>query len=100
MTCGRNQFCFTHIDTENDFVSRGCISMPAYNAIYIYCKTEKCNNIAYQQLILNDYEEQKVMKKMTFRVDEDLKNTGGSVESRKYCLNYFSYILLYIYLYM
>lgn len=47
MQCGQNELCFTNIDHQIDFVSRGCIIKPAYNALYYFCNESKCNNQIY-----------------------------------------------------
>ncbi|XP_026733985.1 uncharacterized protein LOC113498242 isoform X2 [Trichoplusia ni] len=44
MVCGRNQLCYTNIDDETDFVSRGCIDKPLYNSIYYFCNSSACND--------------------------------------------------------
>lgn len=44
MVCGRNQLCYTNIDDETDFVSRGCTDKPLYNSIYYFCNSSACND--------------------------------------------------------
>ncbi|CAH1636416.1 unnamed protein product [Spodoptera littoralis] len=56
MVCGRHQLCYTNVDDETDFVSRGCIAQPLYNSVYFFC-----NNTEYkQELSENDVLNSKV----------------------------------------
>ncbi|KAJ8723254.1 hypothetical protein PYW08_003166 [Mythimna loreyi] len=43
MVCAHNQLCYTNVDDEIDFVSRGCIDKPLFNSMFIFCNTAKCN---------------------------------------------------------
>lgn len=47
MQCGHNELCFTNIDQQIDFVSRGCIAKPAFNSLYYLCNNSNCNNERY-----------------------------------------------------
>ena len=47
MVCPRNQLCFTNIDDEIDFVSRGCTAKHIFNSIYFFCNSTGCNKQRY-----------------------------------------------------
>lgn len=47
MVCPHNHICYTNIDDEIDFVSRGCINRPVYNSIFYFCNSTSCNDKAY-----------------------------------------------------
>ncbi|CAF4851387.1 unnamed protein product [Pieris macdunnoughi] len=48
MVCAKNQVCFTNIDLDTDFVSRGCVDVPVFNSMYNFCNNTNCNNVAYK----------------------------------------------------
>lgn len=47
MICPRKQLCYTNIDDETDFVSRGCTDKPLFNSFYIFCNSTGCNTAAF-----------------------------------------------------
>lgn len=47
MVCPHNQLCYTNIDDESDFVSRGCTDKQMFNSIYFFCNYTGCNKEQY-----------------------------------------------------
>lgn len=47
MICGHGQLCYVNINNQYNYVSRGCITKPAFNSFHYFCNTSKCNNVSY-----------------------------------------------------
>lgn len=107
MVCGVNQICYTNIDDETDFVSRGCVNTVVFNSMYYFCNNSMCNNVKFLNPKLRISQEEIQVKgnpsylRKALKMDElSLKpkvRSGSILHYKDFSLNTFI-ILVYYYI--